>query len=430
MAVKISNNASSLLAGSITATDTGLSVGGDDAGKFPALAAGDWFPVTIIDPDGSMEIVKVTARSGAALTMVRGQEGTTARAFPIGSRCELRLTAAAATALVNDFVAAFADSLGDLASLDVAPVANGGTGAATAVGAADALATIGANIASAATTNLSAATGISVTVTGTTTITSFGNVSAGSLRIVTFAGALTLTHHATNLVLPGAANIVTAAGDVALMLSLGSSRWKCIGYTKSGGPFSGPATFTSNPVIQNSTPFLRFSDTDAGTYDAQWVLNNNNIYLQGSPNGSTYATKIQFELDTNNVYFGTSSSLALVWNGTAVPLNVGGTGATNAAAARTNLGLGGLATMNLNDLNYTGTAVANTVFPVTETVLVYDSGAGSLDRNASATVRLGSSYNTDTGYRLTGSGAALTGTWRNRGQGYGDQPLFLMRRTA
>lgn len=73
----------------------------------------------------------------------------------------------------------------------------------------------GADIASAATTNIWATDGNSVHVTGTTTITSFGTApQAGAERWVTFDGALVLTH-GTNLNLPGAASITTAAGDVA-----------------------------------------------------------------------------------------------------------------------------------------------------------------------------------------------------------------------
>ena len=71
----------------------------------------------------------------------------------------------------------------------------------------------GANIASAATTDIGAATGNYVIVTGTTTITALGTVQAGTRRIVNFSGILTLTHNATSLILPTSANITTAAGE-------------------------------------------------------------------------------------------------------------------------------------------------------------------------------------------------------------------------
>lgn len=96
----------------------------------------------------------------------------------------------------------------------------------------DTLTVKGADIASASTTDLSAATGVYVHVTGTTTITAFGTAAAGVVRIVRFAGALTLTYNATSLVLPGAVSILTATNDVAVMVSEGSGNWRCVAYQK------------------------------------------------------------------------------------------------------------------------------------------------------------------------------------------------------
>ena len=48
----------------------------------------------LIDTSNSLEIVKVTARSSDSMTVVRAQDNTTARAFAIGDRFELRPTAA------------------------------------------------------------------------------------------------------------------------------------------------------------------------------------------------------------------------------------------------------------------------------------------------------------------------------------------------
>ncbi len=93
----------------------------------------------------------------------------------------------------------------------------------------------GANIASAGTTDIGAATGNYVNVTGTTTITALGTIQAGTRRIVNFTGALTLTYNATSLILPGAANITTVAGDVAEFVSLGSGNWICTSYQGSVG---------------------------------------------------------------------------------------------------------------------------------------------------------------------------------------------------
>ena len=72
-------------------------------------------------------------------------------------------------------------------------------------------------------------------VTGTTTITSIGTQGIGSHITLHFDGALTFTHHATDLILPGAANITTAAGDIATLYEYASGDWRCVNYTKASG---------------------------------------------------------------------------------------------------------------------------------------------------------------------------------------------------
>lgn len=91
-------------------------------------------------------------------------------------------------------------------------------------------------IASGTTTDLGSKSAHALTVSGTTTITGFGTVKAGTIKFLTFSGALTLTHNGTSLILPGGANITTAAGDVAIVESLGSGNWRCLGYQKAATP--------------------------------------------------------------------------------------------------------------------------------------------------------------------------------------------------
>ena len=81
----------------------------------------------------------------------------------------------------------------------------------------------GSNLASGTTVDLGAATGDYAVVThstGTTAISSFGTVAAGTRRSVVFnisGGTLTLTHHTTQLNLPSAANItITECTAVAI----------------------------------------------------------------------------------------------------------------------------------------------------------------------------------------------------------------------
>lgn len=82
-------------------------------------------------------------------------------------------------------------------------------------------------------------------VTGTTTITSIATIGVGSVVRLHFDGALTLTHHATDLVLPGGANITTAAGDEAEFVEYASGDWRCVNYQPAAtGPGQRPWTLT------------------------------------------------------------------------------------------------------------------------------------------------------------------------------------------
>lgn len=89
--------------------------------------------------------------------------------------------------------------------------------------------------ASAATVNIGVLASNNVTITGTTDISSLGTYAAGAVRRVTFSNSLVLVHNATSLILPGAINITTIAGDVAEFVSLGGSNWRCTGYLRSRG---------------------------------------------------------------------------------------------------------------------------------------------------------------------------------------------------
>ena len=93
------------------------------------------------------------------------------------------------------------------------------------------------NLASATTTDLGTISSRNVAITGTTTITGLGSSASTDrpLYFIRFTGALTFTHNVTSLILPGSANITTAAGDSAIMEYLGSGNWRCRNYQKIDG---------------------------------------------------------------------------------------------------------------------------------------------------------------------------------------------------
>ncbi|MBD9415930.1 hypothetical protein IB234_15310 [Pseudomonas sp. PDM16] len=93
------NTYASALVGAINASVTVLVVA--SAAGMPVLAAGEFFLLTLVgfDANGNevrWEIVKVTARSGATLTIERNQELSGAYVWPDGTLIEARFTAGTA----------------------------------------------------------------------------------------------------------------------------------------------------------------------------------------------------------------------------------------------------------------------------------------------------------------------------------------------
>lgn len=155
------------------------------------------------------------------------------------------------------------------------------------------LASKGADIASAGTTDLGAVEGHSHDITGTTNITSFGTVSAGIPKFIKFEGALTLTHNATSLILPGGENITTADGDTAVFISEGSGNWRCFGYAR--------AAVSPNGAF--STGDVKLTLKTAA--DTGWVLFNDGTIGNAASSATTRANA-----DTVALY-------TLLWNNTA-----------------------------------------------------------------------------------------------------------------
>jgi len=91
--------------------------------------------------------------------------------------------------------------------------------------------TVGSDVAS--TNALTLGTGNIFDITGTTAITSIGTKGTGYIVWLQFDGILTLTHHATDLILPDDSNITTAAGDVACLYEYASADWRLISYSRS-----------------------------------------------------------------------------------------------------------------------------------------------------------------------------------------------------
>lgn len=186
-----------------------------------------------------------TAANGRIFVTLLGCDGTHSFTFPAAKRIgsadstTTSLTPGAGNHMVMfEYIGStwyYTDSVVGLVSLTsgisgVLPIANGGTNGATASAGFDNLQGAETTVASATTTDLGAVASDKVSITGTTTITGFGTKTAGVVREGRFTGILTLTHNATSLILPGGANITTAAGDRFRAYSLGSGNWVVTSY--------------------------------------------------------------------------------------------------------------------------------------------------------------------------------------------------------
>lgn len=91
--ILFTNDASALLSASINDTDTTIALETGFGALFPNPTGSQYFMAALQNAAGDLELVQVTARATDSLTVVRGQEGTTAQAWTLGvTRCELRLT--------------------------------------------------------------------------------------------------------------------------------------------------------------------------------------------------------------------------------------------------------------------------------------------------------------------------------------------------
>lgn len=119
------------------------------------------------------------------------------------------------------------------------------------------------DVAAATTTNVLGAASDYVRITGSTVDIESLGTGPNTRKFVRFAGSVTLVHHATTLILQTAANIVTQAGDMAIVISDASSNARVWLARASGAPLvlgdgvlAGDATL-SGALTLSSTGAIR-----------------------------------------------------------------------------------------------------------------------------------------------------------------------------
>lgn len=262
MALKFANNAVSTLASAINNTQTSITLASGQGARFPTIGVGDYAFATIVDLPGNMEIVRITARSGDTLTVVRAQEGTLARAFAAGSYIANQLTAAQFASFFNT------DNDGVGSGLDadlvrgIAPAT-----AATATTLVQRTATGGINATDTAVTTLTASGGITGNVTGNVT----GNQSGGSVAATTLSASALAT-------LSAGANIAGRsrldAADMKIQALGAGSGARTLDQSVANyfsATVSGATAFTfSNPPAAGFAGAFMLELTNGGAFAVSW----------------------------------------------------------------------------------------------------------------------------------------------------------------
>lgn len=304
------NNAESVLAAGITAAAMNITVKAGEGALFPNPLDGDYFLITLLQRVGGIEmnweIVKCTARADDVLTVERHIEGSTSRAFNAGDPVSLRLTAGAVLPLHNG---ALTDALNEAATVPMA------SSASMAIGAA------GAN---------------TLAVSGSSAVSAFDAITPGATRRMTFAGSLTLTHHAVSMRLIGGADIVTAPGDWAEWISLGAGNWQMMNYTRASGESIKPISAAAQAALD-----LKASLAGPETLSNKTMINptvkNSTEALHAPPPGSTFVVDLangtlqKFTTSTNTTITlpvsvaGKSFTIVVVYGGAHTVTFSGGT---------------------------------------------------------------------------------------------------------
>jgi hypothetical protein len=159
------------------------------------------------------------------------------------------------------------------------------------------------DVASATTTDIGAAASQYIRITGTVQIAGLGTAAAGVARDVLFGDALTLTHNATSLILPGGDDIPTQAGDTALFRSEGSGNWRCVRYQRASGAAviiaSAGLTLLSVQTVSSAVAAVDFTTGIDATHDEYEIsfhgvlpaTNDADLWLRVSDDaGATFKT--------------------------------------------------------------------------------------------------------------------------------------------
>lgn len=268
-----------------------------------------------------------------------------------------------------------------------------------------------ATLASAATTDIGAQNSLFAEITGTTTITSFGTTYNGP-RFLRFAGALTLTHNATTLNLPGAANITTATGDTCVVVpNSAANGWNVLAYQKASG--LGTAAYLNVGTSANNVVQLDGS-AKLPAVDGSQLTNVGSSQLQPI-SASVAASALTISASALSLDFrSTTLGSGTVTRVSGTPSNlVISSGSTLGTTSAVQSDIAVLAINNAGTIELAAVNISGGV-DLSETGLISTTAEGGAGAADSATVIYSTTARTNVAYRVIGvirSTQATAGTW-------------------
>ena len=312
------NNAATTLASGILIGATSLTVAAGTGAEFPTLTGSEYFYCTLANNTGSIEIIKVTARSTDTFTIVRGQDGTSAAAWSAGDKVELRLTRIDLLNFpqldsTNTFAQAQTFSAGITSTVTPLGVTSGGTG----LGTLTANNVILGNGTSTPTFVAPSTAGNVLQSNGTTWTSAAVPSSNGGATVTSSAVDITLTSSSNRVqnismtasgkfvILPNATTL-TAGGPIFVIQNAGLYNF---------GIKDAAGNILVNAISGSITPlFLTTTATSAGSWETSTVNLGLNI---SPPSFSTISMAGVYSANTNVKATALSSSLVVFAYGNA-----------------------------------------------------------------------------------------------------------------
>lgn len=281
------NNYATEIAADITNSATSITVTPSTGQTFlGTLSGGDYYRATI-ESNGLFEIIQINAVSGDTLTVVRGVEGTTAQAWTVGARIEVRVTRGTLENFVQD---------NDARLTDTRPPSGPAGGSLSGSYPSPTLAATGVTP--------GAYTAANITVSADGRLSSAANGS-GSDTVKVSANDTTSNFLFAKLV-QGAGITLTEqndGGNETILISSGTSAWTVLGNdiynSNTGNVGIGTNTPPDKLTVQTASNNFGITHTD-GTINISTYVSSS-VGMIGT-NGVPFAIFTNSPLSTPNIY--------------------------------------------------------------------------------------------------------------------------------